>query len=119
MHQLHCIFLVVLRARMQKEEEAYLLFSVKHRKAPQESYPWHQMQPPFLRPCLTDLPELGQLPRDWKWGPDFLLALFRWLTELQWLPRDDSLPESHRQLSFLELALYFESHAGRPLPPTL
>ena len=38
--------------------------------------------------------------------------------ELQWLPRDDSLPEAHRQVSFLELALDFESYTGRPLPPT-
>ena len=38
---------------------------------------------------------------------------------VQWLPRDDSLPEAHRQVSFLELALDFESHAGRPLPPGL
>ena len=43
----------------------------------------------------------------------------RWLSQLQWLPRDDSAPEVHRQISFLELVLDFESHAGRPLPPTL
>ena len=30
----------------------------------------------------------------------------------------DGLPETHRQVSFLELALDFESHAGKPLPPT-
>ena len=57
-------------------------------------------------------------PRDWKLGPDFLPAMLRWLSELQWLPRDDSLPEAHRQVSFLELALDFESYTGRPLPPT-
>ena len=61
---------------------------------------------------------MGQLPRDWKWGPDFQPAVLRWLSELQWLPRDDSLPEAHRQVSFLELALDFESYTGRPLPPT-
>ena len=116
--QLHCVFLAVLQARMQREEEACHLFPVEQRKAPQESYPWHQLQPPFPRACPTELPELGQLPRHWKWGPDFLPALVRWLSELQWLPRDDSLPETHRQVSFLELALDFESHAGRPLPPT-
>ena len=65
------------------------------------------------------LPEMGQLPRDWKWGPDFQLAILRWLSELQWLPRDDNLPEAHQQVSFLELALDFESYTGRPLPPTL
>ena len=55
-----------------------------------------------------DQPELEQLPRDRKWGPDFLPAMLSWLSELQWLPQDDSLLEAHRQVSFLELALDFE-----------
>ena len=76
------------------------------------------LQPPFPRPTKTCLPAMGQLPRDWKWGPDFQPAVLRWLSELQWLPGDDSLPEAHRQVSFLELALDFESYTGRPLPPT-
>ena len=58
------------------------------------------------------------MPRDWKWGPDFQPAILLWLSELQWLPHDDNLPEAHRQVSFLELALDFESYTGRPLPPT-
>ena len=118
MHQLHRMFLAIPRAKMQQEEEACLLFPVEQRKVPQECYPWHQLQPPYPTPCPTDLPELGQLPRDWKWGPDFLPAMLCWLSELQWLLRDDSLPETHRQVSFLGLALDFESHAGRPLQPT-
>ena len=61
---------------------------------------------------------MGALPRDWKWGKDFLPALLKWLHELQWLTTDDTLPQGHRQVSFMELALDFESHAGRPLPPT-
>ena len=61
---------------------------------------------------------MGQLPRDWKWRPDFQPAILRWLSELQWLPRDDNLPEAHQQVSFLEPALDFESYTGRPLPPT-
>ena len=117
-HQLHCMFLAVLRARKQRDEEESLLFPVEQRKAPQEQYPWHQLQSPFPRPTKTCLPAMGQLPRDWKWGPDFQPAVLRWLSELQWLPRDDSLPEAHRQVSFLELALDFESYTGRPLPPT-
>ena len=115
--QLQCMFLAVLRARKQKEEEECLLFPVEQRKAPQEQYPWHQLQPPFPRPCKMPLPEMGQLPRDWKWGPDFQPAMLMWLSELQWLPRDDNLPEAHRQVSFLELVLDFESYTGRPLPP--
>ena len=117
-HQLHCMFLAVMRARKQRDEEESLLFPVEQRKAPQEQYPWHQLQPPLPRPTKTCLPAMGQLPRDWKWGPDFQPAVLRWLSELQWLPRDDSLPEAHRQVSFLELALDFESYTGRPLPPT-
>ena len=116
--QLHYMFLAVLRARKQREEEDCLLFPVEQRKAPQEQYPWHQLQPSFPRPCKTHLPEMGQLPRDWKWGPDFQPAILLWLSELQSLPRDDNLPEAHRQVSFLELALDFESYTGRPLPPT-
>ena len=73
---------------------------------------------PTAAPFPTAVSELGQLPRDWQWGPDFQPAMLRWLSELQWLPRDDSLPEAHRQVSFLELALDFESYTGRPLPPT-
>ena len=61
---------------------------------------------------------MGQLPRDWKWGPDLQPAILRWLSELQWLPRDNNLPEAHRQVSFLELELDLESYTGRPLPPT-
>ena len=117
-HQLHCMFLAVMRARKQRDEEESLLFPAEQRNTPQEQYPWHQLNPFFPRPTKTGLPAVGQLPRDWKWGPDFQPAVLRWLSELQWLPRDDSLPEAHRQVSFLELALDFESYTGRPLPPT-
>ena len=51
-------------------------------------------------------------------GFDFLLAMVAWLQDLQWLPVDDTLPHGHGQVSFMELALDFETHAGRPLPPT-
>ena len=112
------MFLAVLRAKKQRDEEECLLFPVEQRKAPQEQYPWHQLQPPFPRPTKTQLPAMGQLPKDWKWGPDFQPAILRWLSELQWLPRDDNLPEAHRQVSFRELALDLESYTGRPLPPT-
>ena len=63
-HHLHRMFLAVLRARMQREEEACLLFPVEQRKGSQECYPWHQLQPPFPRPCPTGSLELGQLPMD-------------------------------------------------------
>ena len=65
-------------AGKQPEEEDCLLFPVEQRKAPQEQYPWHQLQPPFPRPYKTHLPDMGQLPRDWKWGPDFQPERVAW-----------------------------------------
>ena len=38
MHKLHGMFVAVLRARMQQEEEACLLFSVEPCKALQDCY---------------------------------------------------------------------------------
>ena len=66
----------------------------------------------------TPPPPIGPLPQNWNWGADFLPALLRWLTELMWPPPDDGLPQGRGQVSFMELGLDFESHAGRPLPPT-
>ena len=34
-------------AGQEADEEECLLFPVEQRKAPQEQYPWHQLQPPF------------------------------------------------------------------------
>ena len=112
------MFLVVLRARKEKEDEAGLLFLVERRKAPQDCYPWHQLQLPSPRACPTHLPLVGTLPRDWKWGAVFLPALPRWLSELMWLQPDEGLPQGHSQVSFMELALDVESRAGRLLSPT-
>ena len=61
---------------------------------------------------------MGALYRDWKRGNDFLPAMVTSLQDLEWLPADDTLPQGHGQVSFMELALDFETHAGRPLPPT-
>ena len=61
---------------------------------------------------------MGVLSRDWKWGNDFLPAMVAWLQDLEWLPADDTLPQGHGHVSFMELALDFKTHAGRPLPPT-
>ena len=61
---------------------------------------------------------MGLLPKDWKWAADFLLAMLKWLRELRWLITEDTLPQGHRLVSFMELSLDFESHAGPPLPPT-
>ena len=37
-------------------------------------------------------------PRDSKWEADCLPAILRWLSELQWLQLDDSLPHGHSLL---------------------
>ena len=58
------------------------------------------------------------LPMVWRWGHNFLPAILHWLRELHWLPTDDDAPVGHGQVSFMELTLDFDSHAGRPLPPT-
>ena len=60
---------------------------------------------------------MGALSRDWKWGTDFLPAMVAWLQDLEWVPADDTLPRGHGHVSFMELTLDFETHAGRPLPP--
>ena len=67
----------------------------------------------------TSLPAMGVLSKDWKWGTDFLPAMVAWLQDLEWLPADDTLPQGHGHVSFMELALDFETHAGRTLPPTV
>ena len=45
--------------------------------------------------------------------------VLRWHAELKWLkmpPAQEHIPRTHRQVSFMELALDFEAFAGRPLP---
>ena len=113
-HKQHGMFRAVLRAQMQWEEEQSLLFPIRPRKVLREDYRGHQLQPPRPRAQRTTLPAMGALSRDWKWGHDFLPAMVAWLQELEWLPADDTLPQGHEHVSFMELAL----DAGRPLPPT-
>ena len=103
---------------MKKEEVLGLVFLAAQKRIQQDCYPWHQLQLPRPRQQPTEVPEHGPLPRDWRWGRDFQPAILSWLTELHWLPADDDAPVGHGQVSFMELALDFESHAGRPLPPT-
>ena len=110
--KLHGMFVAVLQTRMKKEEEAGLLFPAEKRQIQHDCYPWHQLQLPRQRQQRTEVPELGVLPRDWRWGNDFLPAVLHWLRELHWLPTDDNAPVGHGQVLFMELALDFESHAG-------
>ena len=113
----HGMLLAVLRTRMKKEEEAGVLFPVEKRCIQHDCYPWHQLQLPRPRQRPTEVPELGVLPRGWRWGHDFLPAILHLLRELHWLPTDDDAAVGHGQVPFMELTLDFESHAGRPLPP--
>ena len=110
--KLHGMFLAVLLTRMKKEEEVGLLFPAARNRIQHDCYPWHQLQLPCPRQQPTEVPELGVLPRDWRWGRDFLPAILSWLRELHSLPADDDAPVGHGQVSFMELALDFESHAG-------
>ena len=112
------MFGTVLRAGMRREEEQSFLFPIQPHKVPREDYPWYQLQPPRSRAQRTTLPAMGALSKDWKWGTDFLSAMIAWLQEMEWLPADDTLPQGHGHVSFMESALDLETHAGRPLPPT-
>ena len=77
------MFLTVLHAKMRKEEEEVgLLLPVEKRRAQRECYPWYQLQLPCPEAWLTDVPAMGVLLKDWKWGADFLPAILRWLREL-------------------------------------
>ena len=42
----HGMFLAVLRARKDKEDEVGLCVALERRKAPQDCYPWHRLQLP-------------------------------------------------------------------------
>ena len=103
---------------MKKEEEVGLLFPAARKRVQPDCYPWHQLQLPRPQQQPTKVPEPGPLPREWRWGRDFPPAILSWPRELHWLPTDDDAPVGHGQVSLMELALDFESHAGRPLPPT-
>ena len=110
--KLHGMFPAVLQTGMKKEKEAGLLFPAERKRIKHDCYPSHQLQLPRPRQ------QLGVLPRDWRWGRDFLPAILRCLRELHWLPADDDAPVGHGQVLFMELARDLESHAGRHLPPT-
>ena len=58
------------------------IFPVPVRKVQQESYPWYQLRPTSPKARQTVLPAMGALPREWKWGADFLPAMLKWLQEL-------------------------------------
>ena len=120
MQCLHGMFLAVLRARKMRDDESGLLFPVQASSGKRDTYPWFRLQFPQLRELPTDTPVIGQLPREWKWGPDLLPMVLQWQSRLMWLklpPIHEHLPRAHWQVSFMEPALDFEAYAERPLPP--
>ena len=82
---LHIMFLAVLQARKQKDDESGLLFPVPAQNETRDTYPWHQLQLPRPRGIPPEIPIIGQLPREWKWGPDLLPMVLRWHAELEWI----------------------------------
>ena len=120
LYRLYGMFLAVLAARktaldaaQQRGDHRSTVFGPARGRAPdaRAAYPWHQLgagplpRPP-ARPPL-DAPE--GLPPHWPWEATFLHALLRWAGALLWLPRQG-------QVTYVELALDFEEHAGRALP---
>ena len=49
-------------------------------------------------------------------GAHFLPAVLKWLAHLMWLQPDDGLPQGHKQVSFMELALDFQNTRGATPP---
>ena len=120
LYRLYGMFLAVLAARktaldaaQQRGDHRSTVFGPARGRAPdaRAAYPWHQLgagplpMPP-ARPPL-DAPE--GLPPHWPWEATFLHALLRWAGALLWLP-------GQGQVTYVELALDFEEHAGRALP---
>ena len=76
--------------------------------------------PATARGIPLEILVIGQLPREWKCGPNLLPMVLWWDAELEWLkmpPAHERIPRAHWQVSFMELALDFEAFAGRPLQP--
>ena len=120
LYRLYGMFLAVLAARktaldaaQQRGDHRSTVFGPARGRAPdtRAAYPWHQLgagplpMPP-ARPPL-DAPEA--LPPHGPWEATFLHALLRWAGALLWLP-------GQGQVTYVELALDFEEHAGRALP---
>ena len=94
----HAMFLAVVRARKLKDDESGLLFPVSAYHEKRDTYPWHQLHLPLPRRIPPEIPVIGQLPREWKWGPDLLPMVLRWYAELEWLkmpPAHECIPRAH------------------------
>ena len=95
-----------------------LLFPVQPRRAQLEEYPWHQLWAPARKLSERPCRKWGRYPETGNGVKTSCQPCSNGCKELQWLTTDDTLPQGHKRVSFMDLALDFESHAGRPLPPS-
>ena len=120
LYRLYGMFLAVLAARKtaldaaeQRGDQRSTVFGPARGRAPdaRAAYPWHQLGAgPLPRPpARPPLDAPAGLPPQWPWEATFLHALLRWAGALLWLP-------GQGQVTYAELALDFEEHAGRALP---
>ena len=120
LYRLYGMFLAVLAARktaldaaQQRGDQRSTVFGPARGRAPdaRAAYPWHQLGAgPLPRPpARPPLDAPAGLPPQWPWEATFLHALLRWAGALLWLP-------GQGQVTYAELALDFEEHAGRALP---
>ena len=108
---LHAMMLAVLRARMRVDQQAPLLFGPRGLVRGLRGYPYGQLVGPLPRPPmgLRGLELSGISSSTWPWELLFLSELLSWLGELVWTDEVGTV-------TYLELAMDFEAHAGRALP---
>ena len=120
LYRLYGMFIAVLAARktaldaaQQRGDQRSTVFGPARGRAPdtRAAYPWHQLGagPLPMPPARPPLDAPAGLPPQWPWEATFLHALLRWAGALLWLP-------GQGQVTYAELALDFEEHAGRALP---
>ena len=108
---LHALMLAVLRLRMQRDQVTPLLFRARGVLQGLRQYPHQQLVgPPPCPPWGLVGVTLGRVTEgSWPWEVQFLADLLAWLGALVWADEVGTV-------SFLELAMDFEAHAGRALP---
>ena len=113
----HNMYVAVLRARKVKDSLSPLLFDGPRRAPPRHPSPFRDLVGPLP---LTEAGAQGLVlgaptTTTWPWEPSFLDSLREWLTALRW-PAAAATGPGDGTVTYLELALDYESHAGRALP---
>ena len=89
------------------------VFAIARKRPPdaRRGYPWGQLgagpHPPA--PPVAPLAMRAGPPPGWPREASFAVALLQWASQLRWLP-------GQGHVTYVELALDFEAHAGRALP---